>query len=135
MCVIAKKLMVSGAIFIVFGYIQYLFYSNLRNLYYLGWDDHLYRLFSTFLDPNFAGIFLVLILLLTVQYFFLERKTKIKIVIAMFSVLALIALYLTYSRSAFISMVLGVSIFKQKNKSYHSFAFWFYAFAPLFFKP
>src|SRR3989338_695829 len=113
---IAKKLMVSGAIFIVFGYIQYLFYSNLRNLYYLGWDDHLYRLFSTFLDPNFAGIFLVLILLLTVQYFFLERKTKIKIVIAMFSVLALIALYLTYSRSAFISMVLGVSILLFLNK-------------------
>ena len=113
---IAKKLMVSGAIFIVFGYIQYLLYSNLRNLYYLGWDDHLYRLFSTFLDPNFAGIFLVLILLLTVQYFFLERKTKIKIVIAMFSVLALIALYLTYSRSAFISMVLGVSILLFLNK-------------------
>lgn len=113
---IAQKLMISGAIFIVFGYIQYFFYSNLKNLYYLGWDDHLYRLFSTLLDPNFAGIFLVLILLLIFQYFFLEHKTKIKIMVIMFSVFTVIALYLTYSRSAFISMVLGVSILLFLNK-------------------
>ena len=47
-----------GLIFIFLGFLQYFLYPNLRNLYYLGWDDHLYRLFSTFLDPNFAGLFI-----------------------------------------------------------------------------
>ncbi len=53
-------LTVSGAVLLVLGYIQYLFYADLRNLYYLGWDEHLTRMFSTFLDLNFYGAFLVL---------------------------------------------------------------------------
>ncbi len=40
----------------VLGLMQFILYPDLRNLYYLGWDPHYYRVFSTLLDPNFAGI-------------------------------------------------------------------------------
>ena len=53
-------LIIPISLFLISGYIQFFLYQNLRNLYYLGWDEHLYRLFSTFLDPNFAGTFFVL---------------------------------------------------------------------------
>jgi hypothetical protein len=45
--------------FLSFGFVQYFFFNDLRPLFYLGWDNHLYRLTSTFFDPNFAGSFLV----------------------------------------------------------------------------
>ena len=61
---ISKLLTVVGCLIVGLGYIQYFFYSNLRNLYYLGWDEHMVRMFSVFLDPNFAGAFFFLFFLL-----------------------------------------------------------------------
>src|SRR3990170_8831618 len=43
----------------VLGWIQYLWLPDLRDLKYIGWDDHYFRLFGTFLDPAFMGIILV----------------------------------------------------------------------------
>lgn len=60
---ILKILFVDGLIILLAGFIQYFLYPNLRNLYYLGWDEHNYRMFSTFLDPNFAGAFFLLFLI------------------------------------------------------------------------
>ena len=61
--VLQKYLLVCGSVTILFGYIQYLFYPDLRNLYYAGWDPHLYRMFGTFFDPNFMGAIIVLFIL------------------------------------------------------------------------
>lgn len=58
--IIPDFLVTAGSVLVLFGYIQFFFYPNLRNLYYLGWDEHLVRMFSTLLDPNFFGAFLVL---------------------------------------------------------------------------
>src|SRR6185437_11025316 len=71
---IIKFLIVDGLILVLIGYIQFFFYPNLRNLYYLGWDEHLYRMFSSFLDPNFAGTFFVLYLIFISSVLF--NKTK-----------------------------------------------------------
>src|SRR5207237_858262 len=57
---IAKWMVIAGSAVVILGLIQLIFYNSLRGLYYLGWDEHLYRLFSTFLDPNFAGMYLVI---------------------------------------------------------------------------
>ena len=58
---IIKKLFVFlGGFIVTIGYVQFFFYQSLKNLFYLGWDEHLYRMFSVFLDPNFAGVFFVL---------------------------------------------------------------------------
>jgi len=107
---------------VVLGYIQYFLYPNLRNLYYLGWDDHLYRMFSSFLDPNFVGAFFVIYFLFTVFLIFELIKEKITfkfIFILLTSIFTLGAIYLTYSRGAFIMLVVGLLSFlwlKGKRK-------------------
>ena len=107
-----------GAVIITIGYIQFIFYQNLRNLFYLGWDEHLYRMFSVFLDPNFAGAFFVLYLLFLLDQLFNNFKDRIKLLLFSFlSIATLLAILLTYSRSAFIMLIIGIAtflIFKRK---------------------
>lgn len=100
------EMIISGFVFIVFGYVQYAFYPNLRNLYYLGWDEHLYRLFSTFFDPNFAGTFILLVLFLYVSFVMKKVKelnVKSKVLLLLPLALFIPALFLTYSRSAMLT--------------------------------
>lgn len=101
-----KLLTFSGALYAVIGLMQYVLYPNLRNLEYLGWDPHQYRVFGTFLDPNFSGILLVLTLL-TVFYSY-ERRYINKQMIVLVTPLILIALLLTYSRGAYVALIVGV---------------------------
>lgn len=131
---INNKLIISGAIFTLAGFIQYLLYSNLRNLYYLGWDEHLYRLFSTFLDPNFAGAFLVLVILLLTDNIVRNIKNKNKVI--MYQVLwisILIAIFLTYSRSAFVMLIVGMGVLLGLHKLYKVMALLPVLFIALFF--
>lgn len=113
---------ISGFVFVILGYIQYAYYPSLRNLFYLGWDEHLYRLFSTLLDPNFAGVYIVLIMLSSVATIFpyMKRASMKKRIIASTLLLALIpAFFLTYSRSSYIAALISFLIFlilvKQKK--------------------
>lgn len=141
---IKKYIYLSAAIgmgIVLFGYFQYFYYPSLRNLYYLGWDEHLYRMFSTFLDPNFLGAFFVLELLLLMSLFFefmlpqnnslhsaSGEKTKsrslisnlkytdlkrilIKGILILSIFLTLIAVFLTYSRSSFIMLVVSIPFY------------------------
>lgn len=111
---ISLALLASGFIVVVIGFVQYLFYPSLKNLFYLGWDEHLYRMFSTFLDPNFAGVFFVIYFLFTLGFLkeSLQKKHRSKsIILSIISMLTLISVYLTYSRSAFLMLVLGVVVF------------------------
>lgn len=109
---IPAKLIIAGLLFILFGLLQYFLYPNLRNLFYAGWDEHLYRLFSTFLDPNFAGAFLVLIFILVLEnlIFTFNEKGRIRVWFSLFLVVTSIAIFLTYSRSAFIMLLVGVAL-------------------------
>lgn len=105
-------LSIFGMLIVLLGFAQYFFYSNLRNLYYLGWDEHMHRLFSTFLDPNFAGAFLVLFLIF-LSGIFLYKRTWI---IGISSFLTLIAIFLTFSRSALIMLFVSSIIFSILTK-------------------
>ncbi len=105
---------ISGGVIVAGGYIQYFLYPNLRNLYYLEWDEHLYRMFSSFLDPNFAGIFFVLYLTLLLGLLIESARTKVslyRVFIVPMVILTIIALFLTFSRSAFIGLLVGASVF------------------------
>lgn len=104
-------LAVSGLIFVLFGLGQYFLYPDLRNLYYLGWDEHLYRLFSTFLDPNFSGAYFVLIFLLLSSVFLFTSKIKGKLIISIGLILTLISIFLTYSRSTYLMFIFAISLF------------------------
>lgn len=104
---IGSVMLFSGIIIILMGYWQFFFYYDLYKLFYLGWDNHLYRMFSSFLDPNFAGVFFVM--------FFFYLFTRIgsgkfeavykEIILAFCTV---IAIYLTFSRTALVSLLVGI---------------------------
>ncbi|MBP9719360.1 MAG: O-antigen ligase family protein [Candidatus Levybacteria bacterium] len=103
-----------GQVIVGIGYIQYFSYPSLRNLYYLGWDEHLYRMFSVFLDPNFAGVFFVLVFLLTFGMGLQQYQKKQYLlfsILFLFSFFDIIAVYLTYSRSAFFMLLVSIFYF------------------------
>ena len=107
-------LLFSGFLVVLLGFVQYFFYPSLRNLYYLGWDEHLYRLFSSFLDPNFAGAFFALFFLFSISFIpgFTKNKKRLSFMsVSAVAALTLGALYLTYSRSALIMLIVGVIVY------------------------
>lgn len=117
-----KFLVADGIVVLVIGFIQFFLYPSLRNLFYLGWDEHLYRLFSSFLDPNFAGAFLVFYFIFLLGLFFQQKKTTVKkysVLIGILLATTLIAIFLTFSRSAFLMLLVsGITFFLlyQKRK-------------------
>lgn len=128
-------LAIAGFWFVLFGFAQYLLYPNLKNLYYLGWDDHLNRMFSTTFDPNFSGALFVLILILFVSVISetlfewnsqvslnvlldrVFRKRMIAFLAAVGIVLSFVAVFLTYSRNSyFMLLVTLLSYFLLRKK-------------------
>jgi len=92
-----KKLLLNSLLAVsifsaLFGWVQYLFYPDVRALIEYGWDDHLYRMVGTFLDPAFLGLILVLGLIISL--------TKKKNLISLF---LLAGIAFTYSRASFLA--------------------------------
>lgn len=111
---ISKFLFVDGLLLVVFGYFQYFFYPSLKPLYHLGWDEHMYRMFSTFFDPNFAGAFFVLYFLFIagwLYHFIQKRKKKESIILSIILLVTLLAVFLTFSRAAFLMLIAGSTVF------------------------
>ncbi len=81
----------------ILGILQFLLYPDFRNLYYLGWDPYYFRLVSTLFDPNFTGIILVLTVLLGSTRDWLLLPT----------------ILLTFSRSSFLGLFVGLFIQKR----------------------
>ena len=105
---IIRWLIITGFIVVCFGYIQYFWYQNLRNLFYLGWDEHMYRMFSTFLDPNFAGSFFVLYFIFIFRFAIksMSENNKFKkLSFCLLCVIVIIAIFLTFSRSALLMLL------------------------------
>jgi len=103
-----------GALVAVFGLLQYIFYPDIRPLVSYGWDPHLYRVVSTFLDPGFTGLILVLSLIIALENSFHHRRKTLDVLPAIPIYLALI---LTYSRSSYLVLILATAFifFSQKK--------------------
>ncbi len=101
-------LIASGIATAMLGLVQYIWYPDLRNLVYLGWDPHYQRLFSTLLDPNFTGIILAATLVLLLGMWNVKKNTQY----ALFGSIAItfLAFILTYSRSSFVAFVFGMLV-------------------------
>lgn len=108
---IKKTFLLSGITFAVLGLLQFVFFPNLNFLAAAGWDPHYFRTVSTFLDPNFAGAFLVLTLILLVS---LRAKAWQSIFI--FALLYL-ALLTTFSRSSYLMFLSSGLTFSYLSKS------------------
>jgi len=91
---------------VLLGILQYWLIPDLRFLGNMGWDVHYYRLAGSLLDPNFAGMILVMILI-SVLYKFNFQKKWLKYLL--FGTL-LPLLLLTYSRSSYGSFLVSFSL-------------------------
>jgi O-antigen ligase len=126
---IVSWLVVDGIVILILGFVQYFFYNSLKPYQWLGWDEHMYRMFSVFLDPNFAGGFFVLFFLFIGGLLFhslqkpkdhhkqiLFKKITISpkqqltgLVLLLLSTLS--AIFLTFSRSALLMLLVGAILF------------------------
>lgn len=110
--------LIGGAILIaIFGFIQLKIYPSFFELDMqdYGWDPHIGRLLSTWFDPNFVGGFLAFITCILFGIAIFDYKNLLKKLpkLAGFSIIFAIivaALYLTYSRSAYLACGIGLLV-------------------------
>lgn len=97
-------LLLSGVGLSILGLLQFVFFPNLQPLQDFGWDPHYFRTVSTFLDPNFAGAYFVLtLLLLSVQ----KRGSTNDWIPTYAQVLVVyLALLTTFSRSSYLMFLI-----------------------------
>lgn len=106
----------SGIFLALFGLIQILIFPNLGFLEPFGWDPHYFRLVSSFLDPNFAGGFLILTLIIIILSHQLDLPRKFRIVSFLIVYLSII---LTFSRSNILMLIVSfttIALFKKSLK-------------------
>ncbi len=117
---------------VALGYVQYGLYPDLRNLYWAGWDEHLYRFFGTQLDPNFMGALLcvyalwfgMLIQRITKTQNIKSRYRKILYSLLIMSiVLSTLGIILTFSRGAYLmASVITFLVVKAYKPAYLKYA-------------
>ncbi|MBP9691021.1 O-antigen ligase family protein [Candidatus Woesebacteria bacterium] len=104
----------STAFFIIFSSIvQYVWYPNLGNLAYLGWDPHLYRVVGLFFDPPLTISVFVLLML-----YYLTVHVKKRWLLTLIYIIPLIILsLLTYSRGGYVGIaaVIGTYVLIQRK--------------------
>jgi O-antigen ligase len=117
---INKKLLLNSLLVVsitsaIFGWIQYFTVPSIKPFFSLGWDEHLFRLVGTFLDPPFIGLIIIFGLIISMIRF-LEKKSKKMLIIA---ICLLISLAFTYSRGSYMALLAGlitIGIYKMKIK-------------------
>lgn len=107
-----RSLVMSVALTVGIGFLQFFYYPSLRNLYYLEWDDHLYRLFSVYLDPNFAGVIFscLSLYLLASAIKTVANDRKPGIIFVALTIVSVLAVFLTYSRTGMITLSVGTVV-------------------------
>lgn len=105
---VKKELVFNGLIAVsffsaVFGWVQYFWFPDFRSFTVLGWDDHLYRLIGTFLDPGFTSIIIVFGTIAALYKYFSTKKRNLLYLILLF----IVSLAFTYSRAGYISFIIG----------------------------
>jgi len=99
----------------IFGLFQFIFLPDLATLTPEGWDPHFFRTASTFLDPNFLGAFLVLVLFPLLKNLHQANLKKE----AWKPILIYIAILTTFSRSSYVMLLvtgLTLAIFKKSKQ-------------------
>lgn len=102
-----KSLLSLSLVSALAGWIQYFWIPDLTTFTIWGWDDHLYRMAGTFLDPGFLGIILVLGAILA-----LHKKYYLAFGFLAFSIL------FTYSRASYLALIVPLFFMFKKLKYY-----------------
>ncbi len=90
-------------------------------MHYKGWDPHIGRLLSTWFDPNFVGGYISFVLGLVFAlwiYFWNKKDKKWLLIMSVIAFIGVTAVYLTYSRSAYLTFmaVLGLLALLKSRK-------------------
>lgn len=117
---VLRFMTLSGIAVVTIGYLQFLFYPSLKNLYYLGWDEHMHRMFSSFFDPNFAGVIFVLFFV----FFFIFKDELLKRKFLQYFILGstFIAIILTYSRGALVMLIVCALVYSIIKRNWRIIA-------------
>ncbi|MFH0838524.1 MAG: O-antigen ligase family protein [Patescibacteria group bacterium] len=116
-------MVISMVLIAILGFLQLKYFPSFLDLglYLEGWDPHEGRLLSTWFDPNFIGGYLAFVLPVTLALgLYFKRDKQVRWAAAMFavSVIGLVALYLTFSRSGYLALIvsLGILTFFKSRK-------------------
>ena len=105
------KVIVGSALLIaILGFLQLKFFPDFTEFQEAGWDPHINRLLSTWFDPNFVGGMFALVLSLILGKLSVEGKLKKNSWLIIAGTILLIALFVTYSRSAYLTFMAAVGI-------------------------
>jgi hypothetical protein len=99
-------ILVTAAIQLLVGIWQFYFMPDLRVLYFLNWDDHLYRLVGVYIDPNYQGAMFVLFLIVVVSLILhhIKHINWKTLWLCILMLATLLETVLTYSRSALVML-------------------------------
>jgi len=109
---LSTVIIVFGVLISIGGFIQLLIFPDFSKLDpSLLWDPHKNRLVGTLFDPNFTGIVLVITFLFAMYFLLMKNLNhKSKLILMIYSFLSLFAIFLTFSRSAWLSLAVGIII-------------------------
>ena len=116
---IEKAVVVSGVFLFIAGIIQLIVFPNLgliSDLY--DWDPHKNRMFATFFDPNFLGMYFVICLGISIKR--MKRSALASTLLVTFFSLGIL---LTFSRSAWLAASVLMFFVLLKKKVFLIFAF------------
>jgi len=105
--------MVVGALLVsFFGFLQLKYYPSFYDLNMMeeGWDPHIGRLLSTWFDPNFIGGFLAFVICILFGMGISDIKNRKTPLLIIAAIVLVPALYLTYSRSAYLACGIGILV-------------------------
>lgn len=103
---LAKIVVLAGIIISITGFLQLIFYPDLKYFSDFGYDPHIGRLSASFLDPNFVGGFLNLCLVCLVP---LRKRLKPAILIVL-GISIISAVIFTFSRSAYLQLLIQLFV-------------------------
>ena len=114
-----KYLLIVSLLIALGGYIQLYFMPNLEELAKTqGYDPHLNRLVGSWLDPNFIGGFFAFIISIYISITLYSKSTKHRILLITAITILGTALFLTYSRSAYLAIaasILTIGLLKSRK--------------------
>ncbi|MEX2209757.1 MAG: O-antigen ligase family protein [Patescibacteria group bacterium] len=104
-----------------FGFLILLRYPHFGFMRSEGWDPHIGRLLSTFYDPNLFGMFAILAMgFVLAKYCFKPDRSRARLYLVLFAA-GWLALYLTYSRSAWVAGLIAIPAIAWKRSRLAAF--------------
>ena len=103
-----KRFFFISGVVIALGFIQFVFVPDISTFSTEGgWDPHVGRLLGTWLDPNYLAGFLGFLLPMIAGAWYRKRNFWLFLLGAM----AIVALFLTFSRSGYVAAAIGLFFF------------------------